>query len=99
MLQTNLLCFWQDKYFVCVQAGGGSDESRQTVVDLARAISAKLPPGGEVPALVGYLPEDDLIAYSSRYFHGHPSLNYHYYLSTENILKLGKELSQSGQGE
>ncbi|UCC45396.1 MAG: hypothetical protein JSU65_05615 [Candidatus Zixiibacteriota bacterium] len=85
-----LLCFWQSQYFVCVQAGGGSSDEQAAMRTIAGAVASQLPPGGEKPGLLDLLPTEGMTAYSSRYFHGHPSLNYHYYVSERNILGLSR---------
>jgi len=86
-----VLCFWQDRYYVCVAAAERTDDSERALMEIARAISGRLPPASDAPALVGLLPDGDRIAFSDRFFHLHQSLNYNYYLARENILNLGPE--------
>jgi hypothetical protein len=88
---TGLLCFWQADYLVCIQAEQETPDTKEAVFELASSVSKCLPQGGQRPPLVGYLPAEDLVRGSVRYFHQHASLNYHYYLSSENILDLGKD--------
>ncbi len=86
-----VLCFWQDRYYVCVASEERSDDSERALLEVARAISEKLPPASNPPELVALLPEEGRIAFSERFFHLHQSLNYNYYLARENILELGPE--------
>ena len=86
-----LLCFWQDRYFVCVRAEEETNASKEAVRALAQAISKRLPVSGRKPELMALLPEQGMIPHSARFFHLHTSLNYHYYLASENILRLGQD--------
>jgi hypothetical protein len=80
----------QTSYFVCVQAEGQAQESYRTVLELARIVSGQLPMTGNRPQLVSRLPEEGLIPHSVRFFHLHSSLNYHYFLTIENIMRLDR---------
>jgi hypothetical protein len=85
-----VLCFWKANFFVCITSERETPGSKKAVVDLARKIAENIPVSGAMPKLLGYLPEDGLLDKSVRYFHKHTSLNYHYFLSSENILGLGQ---------
>jgi len=84
----SVLCFWQNRYYVCVALEESSEGSDRWLNSCARAVSEQLPAESERPPLVGVLPPDGLIPFSQRYFHLHPSLIYHYYVSRDNILNL-----------
>ncbi len=86
-----ILCFWQDRYYVCVASEQRTADSERDLKEIARAISEHLPPASDPPALVAMLPGDGLVAFSERFFHLHQSLNYHYYLARENVLNLRPE--------
>jgi len=90
-LKGRVLCFWQDRYYVCVAADATPADSSSAIVEVARAISELLPVGAEPPNLVRKLPAEGLVPFSDRFFHVHQSLNYHYYLAQDNILNLGPE--------
>lgn len=83
-----LLCFWKDKFFVCVFAEEDTPSARKTVMNLAKAIDHSIKDKGTKPGILDYLPEEGIIETSVRYFHTHVSLNYHYYLADQNILNL-----------
>ncbi|UCD93510.1 MAG: hypothetical protein JSU69_06980 [Candidatus Zixiibacteriota bacterium] len=89
----SLICFWKAAYFVCALAEEGTPETKAAVFALAREIDRALPASQGRPALVNSLPEENLISNTVRYFHTHPSLNYHYFLSEENVLNLGPQTS------
>ncbi|UCG85516.1 MAG: hypothetical protein JSW71_16505 [Gemmatimonadota bacterium] len=84
----SVLCFWQNRFYVCVASEPGTAGSDQALVDVARAVSAELPPGSDRPNLVRLLPSEGLVPLSERFFHLHPTLNYHYYVARENLLNL-----------
>lgn len=84
----NLLCFWQGQYYVCVLADRGTDDTENVIPSLAEMIDRKLPASGEKPKLIEFLPSEGLVRQSVRYLHTYPCLNYHYFLASENILKL-----------
>jgi hypothetical protein len=85
-----VICFWQDRYFVCVVADQSTDESQGAITELARTIAERLPPTTTVPRLVELLPAEGRLQHSERFFHIHPSLNYHYFLAEQNVLKLSR---------
>lgn len=85
-----LLRFWKGKFFVNVYAEQESPSTKKDVLDLGRAIADSIKQVGKKPKLINLLPKEDLIERSIRYFHLHQSLNYHYFVSHQNILHLGE---------
>lgn len=88
-----LLTFWQDRYYVSILAYPETAERREVVLALGRGIAAKIGRRGAPPAIVGLLPEQDLMPESVRYFHHHVWLNSFFYLSSDNILDIGPATS------
>ena len=86
-----LICFWKAAYFVCVLAEEGTPETKKAVFAMAREIDRALPTSPGRPELLNSLPQEDLIPSTVRYFHTHQSLNYHYFLSEENLLNLSRQ--------
>ncbi len=86
--QPGLLCFWKSRYFVCITALQETPETKKVVYDIAGKIDKLIPTTGSKPTILECLPHDSLDQLSVRYFHLYTSLNYHYYLSDQNILKL-----------
>ena len=86
-----VLCFWQNRFYVCVAAEQSAADSQSAVEGIARAIARDLPAGMTRPSIVELLPLDGLVPFSDRFFHLHQSLNYHYYLQRENVLGLSAE--------
>jgi hypothetical protein len=86
-----LLCFWKDRFFVCISSERETQQTKRAVSDLAGKIAEKIKVSGPKPELLGYLPAEDLVSNSARYFHKHTSLNYHYFVASDNILKLSPQ--------
>lgn len=88
-----LLRFWKNNYFVSLLTEEETDSSKQAIRKLARQIDQSLP----APINLGFyesgkfLPEDGLLRKQIRFFHKHFNLNYHYYLSDQNILNLNED--------
>lgn len=85
-----LLRFWKSKFFVNVYSEQETTSTRQDLLEAGRAVSASIKGEGPKPRLLDVLPREDLVSRSIRYFHLHQSLNHHYFISHENLLKLGE---------
>jgi hypothetical protein len=86
-----LLRFWRGKFFVNVYAEQETPSTKQDVLEIAKTIARSVGQEGQKPKLIHYLPEEGLSERSIRYFHLHQSLNYHYFVSHQNILRLGEK--------
>jgi hypothetical protein len=86
-----LLRFWKGKFFVNAYAEQEASSTKQDVLELGNVIAGSIKHEGQKPKLINYLPGEGLAERSIRYFHLHQSLNYHYFVSHENILHLGKQ--------
>ena len=84
----DVLCFWQNRYYVCLAFDDPTRATEASLIDMANALSSILPNESVRPDLVAMLPSDGLVEFSDRFFHLHQSLNYHYYLARENLLGL-----------
>jgi hypothetical protein len=85
-----LLRFWKGKFFINVYAEQEAPSTNKDVLDLGRTVADSIKQEGKKPKLINLLPKEDLIERSIRYFHHHQSLNYHYFVSHQNILRLGE---------
>lgn len=88
--RSGVMFFWKDKYYVSAVTDKETPESKEAVFALAKDIAGRIPEMGSRPKLVDVLPQNGLIPFSVRYFHVHSILNYHYFLSEENVLHLSK---------
>ena len=85
------LAFWRGAYFVSIWTERENEEIKKTIFKLAESISNAIPEEGSLPELIDYLPNEKLDRKNIKFFHNHYSLNYHYYLSEENILNLNQQ--------
>jgi hypothetical protein len=83
------LAFWQNRYYVTVNARKTLPDAE--LQDFAKAVSAKLPSGGERPALVDRLPPDGLVVRRTIFFHEEISIQSDLWLGGENLLGLSAE--------
>ena len=51
-----VLCFWQDRFYVCVLTEERTSDSDQDLITVARSVSQQLPSTTSLPDLVGKLP-------------------------------------------
>ena len=86
--RAGLLYFYQGRYFFSLMVEEETPETRKVLFELARHMARQLKPHGSRPEILEMLPKENLRANTVRYFHYHRSLNYHYYLASDNILKL-----------
>jgi hypothetical protein len=85
-----LLRFWKGKFFVNIYAEQETPSTKKDVLDLGGFVADSIKQEGKKPKLINLLPQEDLIERNIRYFHHHQSLNYHYFVSHQNILRLGE---------
>ncbi|MBI4810479.1 MAG: hypothetical protein HY800_03380 [Ignavibacteriales bacterium] len=83
-----LLCFWKDKYFVCVRIEKENSEASKAVFDLGEAIARVIPTEGKRPAIINLLPINKYFEKSLRYFYRYEILNIHFFLADGNILHI-----------
>ncbi|MFC1733958.1 DUF6599 family protein [candidate division KSB1 bacterium] len=85
-----LMRFWKDRYFVSMVVLGDEGAARPVMFEIGRAVADAISQEGARPALLETLPEEGLREREIRYFHSMQVLNNHYYISSENILNLGR---------
>lgn len=90
-LRPELLSFWRGKYFVCISTESPVEHSARVLEEVARAVAAVIPESGQPPAWLKSFPQKDRRPQSVRYFHNHQSLNYHYFVSEKNVLRLNEK--------
>ena len=83
-----LLSFWRDRYFVSVFAEEETAEAKAMLLDLGRRVAAAVGRDGDKPALLGALPTIFADPRRVHYFHHPVILNYHYFVSADNVLGL-----------
>lgn len=83
--------FWKDRFFVSIYAEEETAEAQKAVQRLGEKLDALIPTRGARPEIIHRLPPQGLQTTSIRYFNHPVILNYHYYLSDENLLKLSSD--------
>ena len=85
-----LLSFWKDRYFVSLYAESETPDVRRALRGLGRKIAGAIPGEGKRPGILALIPEEFDVQ-GARYFHSHLILNYHHFVSSENVLLLDAE--------
>lgn len=85
------LSFWKSRFFVSVYVEEETKAGEKAVKELARQVATTIPEKGAKPQILSRLPLKGLQTTSIRYLHHPIVLNYHYYLSDENILNISSE--------
>lgn len=85
------LSFWKGRFFVSLYMERETVAAKEAAFRLARAVDALIGEEGPKPPILSSLPPEGLQERSVRYLHHPMLLNYHYYLSDENLLDLGRE--------
>ncbi len=83
------LSFWKDRFFVSIYAHEESEAAERALKALGARVADLIPSQGAWPAIISRLPTGGLVGGRVRYLHHPVVLNYHYYISDENILHLG----------
>jgi hypothetical protein len=83
------LAFWQDRYFVSLNAD--ADVADATLVEFGQAIAGKIPTGGEQPSIMVRLPQSGLVERGYIFFHEEMSVQMEVWLGGENLLGLSQE--------
>ncbi len=86
-----LLSFWKDRFFVSLYSEEETEDSRKALFALGEKVASSIKKEGKKPDIVSLLPSENLAEKSAHYFHNHLILNYHFYVSDENILLLDQQ--------
>ncbi len=85
------LSFWKDRFFVSIYMEEETAAAAEAVSELAKVVASHIKDQGPKPGILLKLPPKGLQPNSIRYLHHYVLLNYHFYLSDENILNLGSD--------
>ncbi len=80
--------FWKDRFFVSIYAEEETVAAQKAVKTLGEKVDSLIATRGARPKIISRLPPEGLQTMSIRYLHHPVILNYHYYLSDENLLNL-----------
>ena len=90
-LRPGWINFWKDRFFISIYSEEETPAAQKAVRLLGEKVDFLITSPGTRPKIIGRLPAEGLQAASIRYLHHHVILNYHYYLSDENLLNLSSE--------
>lgn len=85
------LRFWKGHFFVSIWTMEESEMTKSAIIELGKTIANNIKSNDKRPVIIDYLPQENLIKKSIRYFHNHISLNYHHFVANENILSLNEQ--------
>ncbi len=80
--------FWKDRFFISIYAEKETVAAQKAVLALGQRIDALIESRGQRPEIIDRLPPKGLQNNRIRYLHHPVILNYHYYLSDENLLDI-----------
>jgi hypothetical protein len=83
--------FWKDRFFISIYSEEETPAAQKAVRLLGEKVDSLIKARGTRPKIIRRLPADGLQETSIRYLHHHVILNYHYYLSDENLLNLSPD--------
>jgi hypothetical protein len=82
------LIFWKGHYFISLSTNKNTEKSLAAIKKIAAFIDGAIPKEDQVPAILGLLPEQDLVPEGYCYFHHYIWLNSYYYIANYNILDI-----------
>jgi hypothetical protein len=82
------LSFWKHRYFVSIYVEEETVAAEKAVKALGQQVATHIAKKGFRPRILQKLPLEGLVSGSVRYLHHPIVLNYHFYISDENILNL-----------
>ena len=88
LIYEGAILFWKGRYYVSVGCDFQTSIAKQGMEALAQKIDRKIKEKGELPEVVSWLPDDELIPESVFYFHHYVWINAFYYIADENILNI-----------
>ena len=87
-LRPGWLSFWKHRFFVSVYAEDDTQPAQKAVSALGKTVAGAIQGRGTKPHILSRLPAAGLQSENIRYLRHPILLNYHYYISDENILQI-----------
>jgi hypothetical protein len=82
------IIFWKNNFYVSIISNTETEESKKTIIKIAKLIEKSIAETGLLPEIIKYLPTEQLDKNSIRYFRHYVWLNAHFFISNENILNI-----------
>jgi hypothetical protein len=90
-LRPGWLNFWKDRFFVSIYTEEETAPAIQAVKALGKMVDSLISTRGARPEILKLLPPEGLLSDNIHFLHHPMILNYHYYISDENLLHLSPE--------
>ncbi len=87
-LRPGWLSFWKYRFFVSVYAEDDTQAAQKAIHALGERVAGAIQDRGEKPRILSRLPAGGLQSENIRYLRNPILLNYHYYISDENLLQI-----------
>ncbi len=91
--------FWKGPFLVTLTGFDETEETRQGLLNIAEYISSKMPVGRDKPHIVSFLPEEDLVDQSFKYFTGYLGLRNSHPFFSLNIAGFEQGIKGDYSGE
>lgn len=82
------IIFWKSNYYVSILCHPETGESKEAIFELAKIIDKLIDETGDLPPVLKYLPQRNLVSESIRYFRHYNWINSHTFISNDNILNI-----------
>jgi hypothetical protein len=91
--------FWKGPFLVTLTGFDETEETRQGLFNIAEYISSKMPVRGDKPRIVSFLPEEDFVDQSLKYFTGYLGLRNSHPFFSLNIAGFEQGIKGDYSGE
>jgi hypothetical protein len=82
------IIFWKSNYYVSILCHPETPESKEAISKLAGAVDKSINEAGHLPEIIKYLPKENLVEESVRYFRHYNWQNSHTFISNDNIFNI-----------
>lgn len=82
------IIFWKANFYVSILSHPETPKSKEAIYRLAGIIDEAIADNGDFPPVLDFLPQEDLLKESIRYFRHYNWINSHTFISNDNILNI-----------
>jgi hypothetical protein len=86
----DFILFWKDKYYVIITTHKATPESGEAMRHIASLVDKSITGKGEIPAIIGELPQDGLAPAGFLYFHHYIWINAYLFIADYNIININE---------
>lgn len=85
---TGAQIFWKGKYYIAITANDENESIINAIKRIATSIDEHIKEKGEIPDIIGLLPQEELQSDGFLYFYHYIWLNSYYYIADDNFLNV-----------